>query len=35
MANQLKQYLAQQGCELTVIFHDAKWTDVRSLPMRT
>ncbi|CZW24713.1 TPA: SgrR family transcriptional regulator [Enterobacter cloacae] len=27
MANQLKQYLAQQGCELTVIFHDAKTWD--------
>ena len=26
-ANQLKQYLAQQGCELTVIFHDAKTWD--------
>lgn len=24
MASQLKAYLAQQGCELTVIFHDAK-----------
>lgn len=27
MANQLKEYLAQQGCELTVIFHDAKTWD--------
>ncbi|MEP8984567.1 SgrR family transcriptional regulator [Enterobacter cloacae] len=27
MANQLKQYLAQQGCELTVIFYDAKTWD--------
>ncbi|HAS1143519.1 TPA: SgrR family transcriptional regulator [Enterobacter cloacae] len=27
MANQLKQYLAQQGCELTVIFRDAKTWD--------
>ncbi|HDC4683449.1 TPA: SgrR family transcriptional regulator [Enterobacter cloacae] len=27
MANQLKQHLAQQGCELTVIFHDAKTWD--------
>ncbi|MCK6709993.1 SgrR family transcriptional regulator [Enterobacter cloacae] len=27
MANQLKQYLAQQDCELTVIFHDAKTWD--------
>ncbi len=27
MARQLKQYLAQQGCELTVIFHDAKTWD--------
>ncbi|HHA2005318.1 TPA: SgrR family transcriptional regulator [Enterobacter cloacae] len=27
MANQLKHYLAQQGCELTVIFHDAKTWD--------
>ncbi|MCG0458937.1 SgrR family transcriptional regulator [Enterobacter cloacae complex sp. ECC445] len=27
MARQLKQYLAQQGCELRVIFHDAKTWD--------
>ena len=27
MASQLKQYLAQQGCELNVIFHDAKTWD--------
>jgi MarR-like DNA-binding transcriptional regulator SgrR of sgrS sRNA len=27
MASQLKAYLAQQGCELTVIFHDAKTWD--------
>jgi MarR-like DNA-binding transcriptional regulator SgrR of sgrS sRNA len=27
MASQLKQYLALQGCELTVIFHDAKTWD--------
>lgn len=27
MASQLKQYLAQQGCDLTVIFHDAKTWD--------
>ncbi|MRF78321.1 SgrR family transcriptional regulator, partial [Escherichia coli] len=24
MANQLKAYLSRQGCELTLIFHDAK-----------
>jgi MarR-like DNA-binding transcriptional regulator SgrR of sgrS sRNA len=27
MAEQLKYYLAQQGCQLTVIFHDAKTWD--------
>ncbi len=27
MAGQLKQYLAQHGCDLTVIFHDAKTWD--------
>lgn len=27
MAEQLKHYLAQQGCQLTVIFHDAKTWD--------
>jgi MarR-like DNA-binding transcriptional regulator SgrR of sgrS sRNA len=27
MARQLKQYLAQQGCALTVIFYDAKTWD--------
>jgi MarR-like DNA-binding transcriptional regulator SgrR of sgrS sRNA len=27
MASQLKAYLARQGCELTVIFHDAKTWD--------
>jgi MarR-like DNA-binding transcriptional regulator SgrR of sgrS sRNA len=27
MASQLKTYLALQGCELTVIFHDAKTWD--------
>ena len=27
MAGQLKQYLAQQGCDLSVIFHDAKTWD--------
>ncbi len=27
MAEQLKRYLAQEGCQLTVIFHDAKTWD--------
>ncbi|MBM3069695.1 SgrR family transcriptional regulator [Lelliottia sp. RWM.1] len=27
MANQLQHYLAQQGCQLTVVFHDAKTWD--------
>lgn len=32
MAEQLKRYLAQQGCDLTVIFHDAKtWDGCASL----
>ncbi len=32
MAQQLKQYLATLGCELTLIFHDAKtWADCEAL----
>jgi len=32
MAEQLKRYLAQEGCQLTVIFHDAKnWDGCTSL----
>jgi len=33
MAEQLKRYLASQGCELTVIFHDSKsWDGCTHLP---